>query len=858
MIKNPSVFLTLESRSFSWIFALLLLFGFPLALIAPQGLGMESQWLIKFLGDEKLAFNAFRFKIPAIAIASYLSLALLIIRTSFSSLPSIEKKTWIFAAIFLLFTLISGYTHHSGPFETLSLCAFIFVPLAVAQLGKPKALLAYFCGIYYFLNLAYYFLLDSPTGIAANKNWLIAGLLATSPWAVICLRKALFKYLIFLPRSSRNASSTLLSFLLVWSCTLVSLKQLNSRAAYLAFAIICFYQIFRGASQKTKAALLLSLLISIIGGAYYAKQNYASLTHNELRPLLWQGTAKMIEAAPLLGNAGPGQFSNTFPNYRLSEQLMLPIAAPNSSHPHNELLRIASEVGLPACLALLCFYLLILKSPGRKTYPALHAVIVIGTCSFFDKLLIENATTLLFLFNMGLLIKPKTPNHSLKQSASFRRVFALIIIAFGSFIAFNKSLASWHYRQGFNDQNAALLSFELAKKKNHWQSSFANYAKAANKAPYNTRYNYHAANAALMGLQDASKAAPYLSVLLERAPNYINTNRLLCYFQELRFMQKSSPNEKSQAIQLAIQANAKELQINGTRLSNINDGLLFALRHQFIPLALKTQQAYKEQSLRLGQYLFQDELNQKIQSWHQAILKNEMQEALAIANSLHAIKGLRYIDPLYLRVSSKEFKDSKFLDPKQFTPADFYFWKEIITLRQEISRQESFVDFCQKQLKSIQVDAKSPFSSANEVLSTQRANPIAFSSFFAQSASILGRPHLILESANHQAYILIQNGRHSLLIDIQKQTLENLPHEQIISLIRKQNLKTSFFSSPQSFFSANTYLFSLYNSQFKEQSISLNTPSLNWMVSKQALGKNSALKIRTESFFHLAQQLKDF
>lgn len=858
MSKNPSAFLTIESRLFSWIFALLLIFGFPLALLAPQGLAMDSQWLVKSLGHEKWAFNAFRFQIPAIAIASYLSLALVIMRTGFSDLRLAEKKTWIFAGIFLFFTLISGYTHQSGPFETLAFAAFVLVPLAIYRLGTSKQILTYACGVYYFLNLLYYFLLDSPTGIAANKNWLIAGLLATSPWAIVLLRQVLFKSLLFVPKPARNASSTLLAFLFVWSLTFICLLELNSRAAWLAFGFICFWIIFRGASKSIKKLLLAFIFISVLMGSYYAKVNYTKLTHDELRPVLWQGTAKMIESAPLLGRAGPGQFSNTFPDYRLPEQLMLPISAPNSSHPHNELLRIASEAGLPACLALICFFLLILRSPGRKPYAALHAVIVLGTCAFFDKLMIENATALLLLFNLGLIINPSVKAKLPSRQIPLRRIFALMIICFGTFIALNKSLASWHYRHGFNDQNAALLSFDRAKKKTYWQSSFANYAKAVAKAPYNTRYNYHAANAALMGLQDASKAAPYLSSLLERAPNYINTNRLLCYFQELRFIQLSDKNKKSQALQLALQANAKELKINGARLSNINDALLFALRHELIPLALQTQQLYKAQSLRLGQYLFQDAMIEKLDAWHQAISDNDMQKSLEIANSLHTIKGLRYIDPFYLSTATPAFKKGNVLDASKFKAADYIYWRELMALRQELSRHEDFSTFCQKQLKSIALDQQSPFSSPQEVLLKQRANQVALLSFFAQSATIIGRPHIILENGDGQGFILIQNGSSSLLIDIQNQHLQNLPHEQIISSIRKQNLKTSFFSSPQSFFSANTYLFSLYNSRFKEQSISLNTPSLNWMVSKQALGKNSALKIRTESFFHLAQQLKDF
>ena len=859
MTKNPSAFLTIESRLFSWIFALLLLLGFPLALLAPQGLAMESQWLLKWLGNEKLAYNAFQFKIPAIAIASYLSLALMISRMSFNKLRQHEKKGLIFAGIFALLTLISAWLHKSGPFETLTVLAFVFIPLGISQLAQKNTLLPRFFGLYYFLNLTYFYLLSSPTGIAANKNWLIASLLATSPWAVTFLRQVLYQAFRFLPKHFRNSTSTLLSFLFVWTCTLLSLNRLNSRAAWLAFGLVLAYLIFRGSSKLFKKTLIFAFVFASIFGVIYAKKNFSTLTHNELRPPLWKGTAKMIESAPLLGRSGPGQFSNAFPNYRLAEQLMLPISAPNSSHPHNELLKLASEVGLPACLALLCFFLLILKAPGRKNASALHCVLVLSTCAMFDKLLIENATALLFLFSMGLLIPVTKHKSTAKKTLAIRKALGFIIILFGTFIAINQTQASWFHRHGFNDQSAALVSFDAEQKKTYWQKSFASYAKAVAKDPNNTRYNYHALNAALMGLQDDAKATPYLSTMLKRAPNYINTNRLLAYYQELRYIKSSDPDKKAHALQLALKANAKELQINGARLSNISDGLLFALRHQNIPLAIQTQKLYKQQSLRLAQYLFQDELSETLQSWHKAIEQNQAEQALQLANSLHQIKGLNYIDPFYIRTAPKEFKQRQILDPKKFTQADFIYWRELIALRQDIGKENShYLGYCQKKLKSIQVKEGLAYSSPHETLLKAEASRIALLSFFAQSATAIGRPHLILEDSQGQAFIIIQDGLNSILINAKKASVHSLPHQEIITMIRKQKFKTSFFSSPQAFFSANTYLFSLYNSQFKEQSISLNTPSLNWMISKQVLGKKAFPKIRTESFFHLTQKHKDF
>ncbi|WDE98120.1 O-antigen ligase family protein [Lentisphaera profundi] len=860
MIRALSSVKAIEAPFFNWTLALLLLFGFPLAIIAPQGLALDSQEVLKLFNAKNLALNGFRFHIPAIAISAFLSFSILISSSQFRIKNSLEKKLIIFASIFLGTTLISAYIHKSSPFETLSMCAFVLVPLAISQFPKSHNPLPIFMGLYYWINITFYFFLSSPTGISANKNWLIAGIVASSPWAIILLRKSLYKFLFLLPKQIRNPLSSLLAPLLVWLITFNCLMRLNSRASWLAFSLILCYFFYRNFSSLYKKLLLTLLCIISLTSIYFFSTNYNKLTHNELRPLLWQGTAKMIEQAPLLGSAGPGQFNNTFPEFRLPAQLMLPIAAPNSSHPHNEPLRIASEIGLPGCLALICFYLLVFKSTGRKNYASLHAVLVLACCSLFDKLLIENATCLLFLINMGLLLptQNQTRTPSQKKLLPFKRTLAMLIICLGSFIAINTTKASWFYRLGFNDQHRALFSLDEKQKKSYWDKSFQSYASAAVHAPYNTNYNYHAANAALMGLRNEQKAAPFLSSVIERAPQYININRLLSYYQELHYYKSQNPKDKSRFLKLAIQANAKELQVNGMRLSNISDGLLFALRHQFIPLAFQTQKLFKTQSVRLANYLFPKELKPTLDQWSQALSKDDQAQAITYANQLHQIKGLRYIDPLYIQSAPPSFKKTSPLDPSKFTKADFLFWRELIALRKEMDQHKSFVAFCQHQLQNIELNKSLSFYSPEEVLIKQKANPIALLSFFAQCANILGRPHLILETAQGESFILIQNGENSIFINAQKKHLNIIPHQSISSLLSKKKLKSSFFCSPQSFFSANTYLFSLYNSQFKEQSISLNTPSLNWMVSKQALGNNPALKIRTESFYHLAQQIKDF
>ena len=517
-------------KIFIYFCGLLPILVFPIALIAPQGLDLKSQHLLKLFTDEKLAFNGFQFQIPALSIAALMAMALLLIYPpiNLKEFPQLTK----FAVIFMVLCGISALLHHSDPLKILSIWAYVIVPMSL-MMCKGREKIQKFLGLYFLVNITIYFLFNSPTGISANKNWLAAGLLATLPFGVKSLQAIFFKVLICIPRNLRNSSSVILSFTFAVILTLTALYKLTSRAAWLALIIILSLKIYCGCSEKLKKFFIYFSIIMTLAIASFAKINYQKFTHNELRPLLWKGTAKMIESAPFLGASGPGQFENKFAQFRLPEQFLLPIAAPNSQHPHNEILRIASEAGLPACLALICFVILIVKGKNNN-HAAYHCFIVLATCSMFDKLLAENATGLIFIISLGLLI-PQHINQPRKLPfQKCRSIMACVILLVGIILCWRNIQSSWFYRHGFNDQSAAMYSLNNAKKKIYWQKSYESFAKAANDDPYNTKANYFAANAALLGLKSDSKAIPFLNNLMNRAPDYINLNRLITYYQEIR------------------------------------------------------------------------------------------------------------------------------------------------------------------------------------------------------------------------------------------------------------------------------------------------------------------------------------
>ena len=284
---------------------------------------------------------------------------------------------------------------------------------------------------------------------------------------------------------------------------------------------------------------------------------------------------------------------------------------------------------------------------------------------------------------------------------------------------------------------------------------------------------------------------------------------------------------------MAYKANARELQINGVRLSNIGDAMLFALRNQDLTLAFKTHKLFELNSVRLAYHLYgSDTVKDKIRKWQTAVLNNKVEDALKIANEIRGVKGLKFVDPLYINQAPQNFKNTDILKSETFTHADFLYWKEIIAIRAELSQHDSFKEFCEKQLEKISVSNDNAFKSPLECLSESQLNNTSFVGFFAQAATILGRPHLILKTSKDNYQILIQNGLSSLLLSSNSKEIKELNHQSISDSLRVKTQECSIFCSPQSFFSANTYLISLYNCEFRSQSISPCTPSLSWVMAK--------------------------
>ena len=848
--------------------------AYPLVLLLPQGLPAKKQWFIGLFSHEDLVYNGFAFKLPILAFLSCLGLAFLLSRHWIFKPAS--KKLLIPAGIFLLFATLSTLKHHSTPFQFANRAAFVIIPLVSALLlisknaSTNKKFFARVFGVYWLISVihALCFLLHHNSisvaipGLVGNKNWFIASLLATTPWAVLFFRPLVFRFLKPVKGSSRVGSAYLISFIFIWTISLLALIQNQSRAAWLAFSLVILYSLLRAASSKFKKFIYFASAITILGLSIYGFKNYNRLTHNELRPTLWKGTLKMIGSAPTLGAAGPGQFEARFPTHRLKEQLMLPIAASHTAHPHNEFLLFAAEIGLPGALALLIFFLSIWKVRDQTNNTASQTIILLSVCACFDRSLDQQVLALIFLLNLGILLSPYLRRHMLEHKANtivkLNRFFSVIIILGALFISFRNAKASWFYRQGLIAESRTLNTKDDNLKREYRKRSYDLFVKAVRFDHNNIVYNYHAADSGLKAMINTQQVVPYLMTVLRLGPDFIHINRLKAYYYELVARLQNKPANKQASLKRARNANYREEKLYAPQLDTLSDCLLFYLRNKLFHDAINLQQSFANESLRIASHLHQEQLDPLLTDWNNKLISQQFDQAITLGNKIRSgVKGLNYIDTMFNLAAPQSLKKARLIKGKTFGKADSLYWNELIELRKFIGQSSAGKETVDKILASIKLIPGRHYQSITEILKSKRATSQSLAALLASSANIQSKRSLILhDKTSFSNWLCIMEDPNGfLLISPTQGSSKVISPSTWQALFSKGQLNAFCFAHPQAFFSANSFLISLYNSHFTTQSISALTPSLNWNLSNAIFSTKNKLHFYSPPFDSLQQQI---
>ena len=187
-----------------------------------------------------------------------------------------------------------------------------------------------------------------PAATFGNRNFL-AGFLAASIW--ICLGFA---------REDQNKIRRLIYAL--WAIGLMTVIVIACRSRGAALATIIVGGMMLLTKQKNNLRRLLWVGAAVLGIVAIltlpsVNSRLAKIQVEDVRPAIWTGTLRMIQARPWTGT-GWGSFVTEYPSYRPPEYFKIGRAAAVTNHAHNEFLEMTAEGGvltLVAFVALLIF-----------------------------------------------------------------------------------------------------------------------------------------------------------------------------------------------------------------------------------------------------------------------------------------------------------------------------------------------------------------------------------------------------------------------------------------------------------------------------------------------------------------------
>ena len=257
----------------------------------------------------------------------------------------------------------------------------------------------------------------------------------------------------------------------------VAMLFCHSRGAWLSLTVVlslwflaCGNEFLR--SWVSRALLVLFLVVAT---TFFAAPYILRQWDNDVRPMIWRSTLRMIAAKPILGQ-GLGTYVAAYPRYRVPEYFLRHKSTNVTDHAHNELLEIAAEQGVVGLAAMMWLWLAILNrgrqqcfrgvpSETKANFGVFGATLLFMLHSLVDIDLRFLPNQSLFWLLLGLVVADSAPlphQHLLSfHSVLVRRSLAAICILGGLCVFVNAVLdplvAEWNDRQA-----------RLAEEKSDW------------------------------------------------------------------------------------------------------------------------------------------------------------------------------------------------------------------------------------------------------------------------------------------------------------------------------------------------------------------------------------------------------
>jgi tetratricopeptide (TPR) repeat protein len=294
----------------------------------------------------------------------------------------------------------------------------------------------------------------------------------------------------------------------------------HCRATFVVFsAYVFFFWVLPRFSKLGRLWLCVGLLA--VGGFCLplTTGQLAEINRKDIRIPCWTQTARLMLEHPLLG-VGPGNFRREFAAVRSIAQKARAVASNVTEHPHNEVLHVFVELGLPLGM-IWALLLLPLLWPKRRS--GIWGVIHFSACmlfghALFDKVLVQPPDSLLAYCLLGLLWRPLLPVRACPKfcKQALRPVILLVAsvaVVWGGFVGWQQVRSGWVLRQATitADRNQPLRAYEA-------------YRRSAEIEPANVRSHTLAGMYAINRLRKPRLALEHLLRAVRLEPDYAHVN----------------------------------------------------------------------------------------------------------------------------------------------------------------------------------------------------------------------------------------------------------------------------------------------------------------------------------------------
>ncbi len=513
-------------------------------------------------------------------------------------------------------------------------------------------------------------------GLCGNPNWVAASVLATAPWGFIGVRELTTR---LAPKAHRFVAIGV-AVVVVAAPSAYVLHGCHSRAVYVS---VLFYLLILGFYRlpaiRWRAVFVAAVLVLGIGGALWQRQRLERAFRVDVRGPLWLSVGRLIIQHPFQG-IGPGRLEQELPPVLAYSGYHDRFTAGEfAEHPHNEILNVTVQLGIPAALAWLFLLWPAFTNPFRKPLTerlAQLTVVFSLAMGMFDKSLTRPPLNVFWLLAVGILWAPFVTallQASWRKKVWWRKLNLVVggVVALAIFArAVPEVRRAWYARRGRQLQRAG----------RHKQAHAA-YQAARRQRPNATATAYAAAIVSLTQLQDPELARRDLLYVHRLNPNYAHINRNLGRY----FGSQGNSNNARQFFE-------RELQLFPRSPIAWQWYFLEMGRQRRYDRLVEADAALRElYNVRLAAYLDFARRPSFVQTWCDAVRTRNWSQADIIAQDIFGLFNVhRHVDPFCPWYRNPEWPGS-FLG-SAFVAADRPFWQALVWRQQQRQTHETVED----------------------------------------------------------------------------------------------------------------------------------------------------------------------